>query len=414
MKVRIALFLLVGLLVFSGCTPVAETKQEQNTWDYDFGSTPESISTGMGWYALDGDFLYVSAYWKGPYIVEYDLAGGTSATIELPRGSEKPMPSDPEIVQQSTSRFNLFTLENHIACVDQAAVQFRYTDENGMQQWGLRHIQRLNLYDISQGIWTPVQELGDHVNKVIPVKKLTEDDTESLSAKSPDNDNPLAGIALYCWIGYDTFPEMAAQMAQDGIELQEPVDENERNKYIVDSLVYLDGDTRQTKILTKNFNGWFHVDDLYVYYIAHDTDGITNMLYRSRRDEINFELMDLGNIGNCVASYDGGFYFYRKPNKEICYYKDGEITELPIAGSSFQRWKDQIVFLNNVGQEHDPIKSYDVNTGEIRTLLESSVFPFSIVGDRYLGCLDYSTGNMIPIVIDLETGEKQEILDPMA
>ena len=411
MKVRITAILLILLIALSGCSVSGQQEDPANVWDYDFGLTPESISTGFGQFVTRAGFIYTTRYGDRS-ITEYDWESGKSAYYSLPEGTDSPVPSDDTITHPSSSRENFFVLENHIAIIDGAIEQFSYTDENGKQQWAVRNQQHLILYDLANGTWTPVQELGNHVKSVIPVKKLTESGTEPLPEESPDKDNPLAGIALYCWIGYDTFPEMAAQMAQDGIELQEPVDEDERNRYIVEALVCLDGDTRQTKVLTKNFNGWFHVDDLYVYYIAYDTDGTTNMLYRSRRDDISFELMDLGNIGNCVASYDGGFYFYRLPNKEICYYKDGEITELPIAGSSFQRWRDQILFLNNVGQEHDPIKIYDVNTGEIRTLLESSAFPFSIVGDRYLGCLDCSTEDMITIVIDLETGEKREIPDP--
>ena len=310
-------------------------------------------------------------------------------------------------------------LENRFAFTDLISEKFQYRDDEGKIQWNVRRLKRFAIMDPLTKAYTTVPELGEHVYKVIPIKKAASD-----TVQSQDNDfaedNPLAGLEIYYYFGYDTFPEMAAQMAQDGIELQEPVDEDERNKYLILALGYMDGDTRQTKVLVKgDFDGNFFVDEEYIYYFSGSYDAGTRRLHRSRRDQIDFQTIDLGSkFGNCIVGYDGGFYFYRLPGKQICYYKDGQITELPIGGIAFKLWRDKIIYLDNVVLNEEglyPIKMYDKNTGEIKTLCEGATFNFYVLGDKYLGYFDETVDmNRPKLLIDLETGEQVEISAPLS
>jgi hypothetical protein len=180
----------------------------------------------------------------------------------------------------------------------------------------------------------------------------------------------------------------------------------------------MDGDTRQTKVLVKgDFDGNFFVDEEFIYYFSGSYDAGTRRLHRSRHDQIDFETIDLGSeFGNCIVGYDGGFYFYRLPSKQICYYKDGQITELPIGGIAFKLWRDKIIYLDNVVLNEEglyPIKMYDKNTGEIKTLCEGATFNFYVLGDKYLGYFDETVDmNRPKLLIDLETGEQVEIPVP--
>ena len=55
------------------------------------------------------------------------------------------------------------------------------------------------------------------------------------------------------------------------------------------------------------------------------------------------------------------------------------------------------------------MKTYNLNTGEIRDLGVSATTVFSIVGDRYLICEQSNEEYKIDILVDLETGEQKEI-----
>ena len=416
MKLRITALFLAALLLLTGCVPEPEPTPEPKT-ELDLGTTSDNIATGTGRFAMANGFVYSAAF-GDYYILEYDTETGNARRLDLPEAELKPAAGTSATIPDSPRFMGcLFLLNDRIAFVDRTDEQFQYQDDDGKYQWSVRTLERLAIMDPLTKEYTYVGELGNHVYKVIPIKKTISD---TVQAQDNDfaEDNPLAGLELYYYFGYDTYPEMAAQMAQDGIILEEPVDENERNRYLVPSLGVMDGDTRQTKVLVKgDFDGNFFVDEEFIYYFSGSYDAGTRRLHRSRRDQIDFETIDLGSeFGNCIVGYDGGFYFYRLPSKQICYYKDGQITELPIGGIAFKLWRDKIIYLDNVVLNEEglyPIKMYDKNTGEIETLCKGASFIYFILGDKYLGYFDETVDiNKPKLLLDLETGKQVEISAP--
>jgi hypothetical protein len=269
-------------------------------------------------------------------------------------------------------------------------------------------VYQFNAVDRIRNNSTKIEELGTNVYEVIPIKKKVDPNAET--PVSADSDNPLAGMELYCFFGYDTFPEKAAQLALDGIILEEPKDPNERNRYNVLSIGRLDGDTRQLEVLFREAEN-FYMNDQYVYTRQTDANG-NFVLYGSSLDQINFQPIDLEMVGGEITPYEDGFYFLCPESWDVCWYQDGEITELPIVSNTFIRWRDQLIYNDmhwTEGKKNGQMKSYDVNTGDIRDLGISSTLAFSILGDRYLICEQDTEECIIDILLDLETGEQKEL-----
>ena len=406
MKPRIAAFLIVIVLLLTGCTSVPSTSQEIEK-QLDFGTIPENISTGDGWFAMSDGFVYTTEFGKN-VIWEYDINNGDAVEVSLPK-QEKPVAGATSVLRDPMFYGSMFLLRQYIAFVDNRTESFQYQDENGKTQWGVRDTASLVLLDPVGQEYVRIPELGDHVFKAIPVRKTTSTSTQQ---NSENTENPLAGVELYYYFGYDTFPEMSSQMAQDGITLEEPVDPNERNRYIVPALGYMDGDTRRTKVLAKDIAGGFFVDDQYIYYLSGDYEAGTRLLHRSKRENIAFETIDLGcNINNCIFSYEEGFYFCRLPDQTVCYYKEGQIKELPVISTSFKQWRDQLIYLDSAETKGSfgKIKTYNLDTGETRLLCEGAGFDFHILEDKYLGYIKYFEDSRPHILIDLETGKQTEL-----
>lgn len=402
MKRRLTALLLSVLLLLTGCAPVSHPEQE---WDYDFGTTPENIFNGSGNYAVNDSLIYISKI-TAESIREYDMETGETAEYFFPK--EKLTPAAEPKRGEAWSTGNLFLLSDGLCYINACNVKYPYQDENGKTQWFTRFERTLNIFDPETGASTPIEELGTMVLEVVPVKKTMET-TEEQSV--PDtSDNPLAGMELYCFFGYDTFPEMAAQLAQDGIMLEEPKDPNERNQYYVLSIGLLDGDTRQLSVLFRGAETFF-MDDQKLYAMRLD-ENENFALFCSNREQIDFQLLDIGPIGNQIAPYDGGFYFFRPESWQVFRYQDGMVTELPVASCSFMRWQDQLIY-NDLhwkdGVQNGRMKSYDLNTGEIRDLGVSATVVFSIFADRYLICEQSNETDTVDILVDLETGEQREL-----
>jgi len=406
MKQRLTALLLAALLLLAGCSPVSESKQESEK-KLDFGTNPENLSSGGGYFAAADGYVYTADFGY-THIVEYDTVTGKSINIELPEAEKKPAGTTDTIEGSPCFYSDMFLLEDCVAFIDHSTEQFRYEDEYGKTFWSTRRIENLAIMNLVTGDYTKISELGDYVYKVIPVIKETNDELTI-----NNEDNPLACVELYFSFGYDTFPEMAAQLAQDGITLEEPVDDDERRKYIIDALGYMDGDTREITILKKGRTfRWFHVDDQYIYIIEYAKDNVTMDLYRSRLDEIDFQYMDVGDVGNSIVCHDGGFYFHRGQEQQICYFKDGNVTELPIAGCAYRLWRNQIIYLDSIDFKADTyceVKIYDLDTGEIKTLCEGASFDIHLLEDKYLGYVKHTDKDKPHIIIDLETGEQIEV-----
>ena len=404
MKTKFSLFLLAVQLILAGCTTISE---QGSIKGHNLGTIPENISTGDGWFSVVDDFVYTAEF-GDTAILEYDLSNGNTIEISLP-GQEKAEPGATSISRAPRFFGSMFLLKGHIAFVDNQAVSFQYETEEGKKQWVVRDTASLVVLDPVDGEYTKIAELGEQVFKVIPVLKTATESTQEIDFSE---ENPLAGVELYYYFGYDSFPEMAEQMAQLGMTLEEPVDPNERNQYVVPALGYMDGDTGKTEILARDITSSFLVDDQYVYYLSGDFEAGTRKLRRSKRGEHAFETIDLGcSINSCIASYDGGFYFCRLPEGTICYYKDGQIADLPIASTSFKRWRDQIIYLDNgdTMESYGSLKAYNLISGEIRVVCDGASFDFHILGDKYLGYIQYTDEALPHILIDLETGNQIEL-----
>lgn len=415
MRFRLIAFLLAALIFLVGCAPTPGPEPVQ---ELDLGTTPENLTNGRGYFAHKNGLIYTSVWGDGS-ILEFDPESGTAIELMLPIGDSFSFTSTTMRNLYSCAG-NVFMLQNDVAFIERSNLVQTYVDESGKTQQVLRKLQTLSILNLDDGISTPIPELGEYVYNVIPFKKTKADTDEALpeTAGSLGDNNPLAGLELYFYFGYDTFPEKAAQLAQDGIIIEEPVEEEERNKYIVPSLGYMDGDTRKVSILTQDFNGSFFVDEHYIYIMKTTTQDEL-FLYRSSRDTIKFEQIDTGGpVGNYIACYDGGFYFFRAGSWQVCWYKDGIISELPIISCRFMRYGDKLIYHYNHWERDtdvDPvkIKSYDLKTGEEEILIEGAHSNFNIVGDKYLCCLMPTDSNVDRrIIIDLETGEQVEIPVP--
>jgi len=408
MKVRITTLVLVILFILIGCTPPTNPKQSQ---EIDLSIVPANISNGCGRFASTNGFIYITET-GAPFILEYDLETGKTQTLSMRKGDTKHIQT---IGSQRTgyrTRSNLFVLPSGIGFIEECTENFIYQDSQGKNMYGIRHLKGVSVLDYNGGSSIQIPELGSDVYKVIPVKKASSQ-SGGTDGGSDDTLNPLSGLDLYYLFGYDTFPEKAAELQQEGIILEEPVDENERKRYLVDALGYMDGDTRETKIIMRDFSGDFTVDEEYIYIIQSNGENQGNRVYRGNRYDFDMELLDLGGpVGNIIICHDGGFFFSRSFSWQICQYKDGKIVETPIVSANFIPWQDQMIFYDFYWEntaKYNPIKSYDMNTGEIRTLCENTDGLFCLLEDRYVACRQYAEEFRVDFLIDLETGEQREL-----
>lgn len=396
MKQRtIAIVLLILLL--TGCS--AEIPEQE----HELGTTSENITNSNGRYAMANGFVYID---RENYIVEFDLETGKAITLSMPDfDNDKNLSS-------SFSRGNLFLLQGNVVFRESRWCDEMYEDEYGKMRSVSYQVETASIMGPNGGNSSPISELGERVYSVVPVKKTGKPENGELeSDKALGANNRLAGLDIYYYFGYDTFPEQAALLASDGIILEEPVDPNERNRYIIPALGYLDGDTGKSVVLTKNFNGGFFLDDEYIYITRTGTANEIQ-LYRSRRDQIDFQFMDLGMIANRITPCEGGFYFIRYDSWQLCRYQEGEIIELPIASSSFMQWRDQLIYQDMHWKDstaYGAIKSYDLKTGEIQNLCENAEHRFCILDNKYLACRQVTDTCETDFLIDLETGERIEM-----
>lgn len=420
MKLRLTALLLAGLLLLTGCTPVdnsSDQPQQQNpqqtdptAWDGDIGTTVENLLNG-GKFAMRDDFVYIDV---NQYIVEYDMLTGTSVEIPMPDGG-----GDLTVrMSNGSSHGNLFLLEDGPMFTMSTTKRILERDSLGQyvseQRTRLIQLARLSL-DGKDPVIFP--ELGDHIYTLVPIRKENAEET----AKS-GSDNLFAGFDLYCHCWYDTFPEAAAQLALDGITLEEPWDEVERSKYRVTALFHIDGDTMEKTLLAKDIQG-FYINQTHIYYSTNTLEGVLEGVPDSRfvsdRKEINFQPLDPSHPGyNFYEDSDG---LYLRVDDQIYRCQDDvrtPVVTIPSQATFWGVWRDQVIcvvpeynYFNYYDQPWDKMWSYDMETGEGRLLSDhiEKNRAIQILQNRYLACQEYYWEYDAYVLLDLETGERIEM-----
>lgn len=159
----------------------------------------------------------------------------------------------------------------------------------------------------------------------------------------------------------------------------------------------IDLQTGQITDLLPDVNTYY-VDDTYIY--ATQT-GMGNYFLRSRKDEIDFEKIELSFYPIKIFADGEDLYFceggYAR-SYQLIHYRDGVETRLPFRAYDYQILDGHVIYrdLDTSGL----IRSYDLRTGESE-VLHDEMFDFSILEDRYICMLCY--GGEVQ-VYDWQTG----------
>lgn len=141
-----------------------------------------------------------------------------------------------------------------------------------------------------------------------------------------------------------------------------------------------------------------YVDDTYIYLLPGENE---NYFLRSRKDEIDFEKIDLDFYPIAVVG-DGEALYFCEGGEAMEYnvirWCDGQQTKLPAQSCYYQVLDGHVLYL---AEENTILKSYDMESGET-TVLEENVFDFSILEGRYV-CMDMR--NEDAVILDWTTGK---------
>lgn len=148
----------------------------------------------------------------------------------------------------------------------------------------------------------------------------------------------------------------------------------------------------------------FYVDDTYIYALQEDE----NCFLRAPKGTMDFQKIPVSFCPIRVLADGEDIYMSRGGADKtwtVIRYRDGEETELPIRALEFQVFDGHIIYCCEE-EERWAIKSYNLETGEIRVLHEEG-FNFSVLEDRYV-CILCADGNgqSYHTVIDWQTGER--------
>jgi hypothetical protein len=165
-------------------------------------------------------------------------------------------------------------------------------------------------------------------------------------------------------------------------------------------------ETGKVEILLEGGAYRYFVDDNYIYVAQGDGK---NQIMRSSKDKIDFQPIPLSFYPVSVYA-DGDTLYLAKGGKDvqrqIIQYKDGVETKLPVYSWQYQILGDQLIYLDEIDKE--TLKSYDLNTGEIKVLLDRAV-DFSLMEGRYLGIERVDENRYaFPSILDLQTGNYYE------
>lgn len=164
-------------------------------------------------------------------------------------------------------------------------------------------------------------------------------------------------------------------------------------------LTQIDLLTMEKTELLENTHEYF-VDDTYIYAVR---SGEENCYFRSRKDEIAFEKINLDFDPNKIVADGEDLYLCRwidpdlreGSNKayQVSLIRDGMTLPLPVYSWFYQVLDGCVLY-----RESDPyvLKCYDISTGET-TVLAEDVFEFSVLEDRYI-CVERFHGE--PLFLD--------------
>lgn len=166
--------------------------------------------------------------------------------------------------------------------------------------------------------------------------------------------------------------------------------------------------TQERTDLMENVFSYF-VDETYIYAIENGND---KCIFRSRKDEISFERIELDFDPNNIVADGEDLYICEWVDEEeqktlgeryrVNLVRDGITTQLPVYSWFYQVLDGCVLFI-----ERDTylLKSYNVATGETVTVAEN-VFEFTVLEDRYI-CIDHFNTNAV--IYDWQTGAYRTI-----
>ena len=173
--------------------------------------------------------------------------------------------------------------------------------------------------------------------------------------------------------------------------------------YTTNGMEYLSRIDLQTgeEVRLVEYINSYYVDDTYIYAVQSDLSN--HYFLRSRKDNIDFEKIPLSFYPIKVLAHGEDLYFCEggeNRSYQVIRYRDGVETRLPLRAYDYQVLSGKLIYRDCDDQA---LKTYDLETGEIRTLLEHAVY-FSILEDRYLCCICSNKAAASHYVLDLQTG----------
>lgn len=432
---RKLLCLLLALLLLTGCTPPAKTpalpgqsnqspntpsvenvepseKDSSQSWDYDIGTTINDV-LGLGTYAMADDLVYF-VFNYGRNIMEYDVQSRVGISLSLPEGE---MAADlSSSAKNGICRGNIFLLEEGVAFIlDTSKNEFTRDALGNVLEMRRVTTSELAMRTFDNDEFVKFPQFGDQVRSVVPVRKDS----------APDMDrggNPLAGFDFYFTYLHDTFPEMAEQMAEMGVTLEEPTDENVRNGYYITALAHVDGDTGEKTVLARNVQSFYVTEDT-LYYSSNTMGGVIagvkDKVYYSDRKNIDFQPADWLDGPWFEAGSDG---LYRKNSEGVlCRYVDRTLVETAVTPASgpYTLWGDKLVVAQPEFGQYGPyyarpwapIWIYDLETGEGHQIADhyDCGQAIQVLQDRYLAYREYAYEYEAYVLLDMETGERIEM-----
>lgn len=160
----------------------------------------------------------------------------------------------------------------------------------------------------------------------------------------------------------------------------------------------------------KDIIGWY-VDDEFIYGVEGSEH---KSFLRIRKDTMETERIELSFAPITVLVDGEDLYFTATGAGDrycLVHYRDGVETKLPIRAVEYQILDGHVIYRDE-DEGGQMIKSYDLETGEIKVLHEEG-FNFSILEQRYicLYCAD-DDGQGYCAVLDWQTGETTQLNIP--
>lgn len=155
--------------------------------------------------------------------------------------------------------------------------------------------------------------------------------------------------------------------------------------------------------LLENVSEYF-VDENYIYAVQ---SGVEHCYYRSSKDVINFEKIEIDFDPNKIIADGDDLYICQWLGNEGRRYQvnlvhDGEASALPVHSWLYQVLDGFVIYLED---QTYTLKCYDVSTGKTTKLAEN-VFEFSVLDDRYV-CIEHF--NQSSVIYDWETRTYSQI-----